>query len=248
MPRKKYLIVNADDFGQSPGVNQGIIEAHERGIVTSASLMVHWPAALEAAEYTHAHPQLSLGLHLDLGEWFFRDGNWMPFYERVPLNESRAILEEVSRQMAIFRQLVGKSPNHLDSHQHVHLREPVLSVMLSLAQDLAVPLRACYGEVSSYGGFYGQTAEGHPAHDAISVERLMQTLANLPAGITELTCHPAEPGPADDLDGLETMYRMERGLEVKVLCDPRIRMALDANEIRLCSFLEICQSAASGPV
>ena len=121
MPRKKYLIINADDFGQSPGVNQGIIEAHERGIVTSASLMVHWPAALEAAEYNRAHPQLSLGLHLDLGEWFYRDGNWMPLYERVLLTESQAVSEEVSRQLALFRQLVGKSPSHLDSQQHVQL-------------------------------------------------------------------------------------------------------------------------------
>jgi predicted glycoside hydrolase/deacetylase ChbG (UPF0249 family) len=247
MPRQKYLIVNADDFGQSPGVNQGIIEAHERGIVTSASLMVHWPAALEAAEYNRAHPQLSLGLHLDLGEWFYRDGNWMPLYERVLLTESQAVSEEVSRQLALFRQLVGKPPSHLDSHQHVHRREPVRSVMLSLAQDLGVPLRGCHANVRSSGDFYGQTADGCPVHEVISVEGLLQILANLPTGITELTCHPGEPGPENDLDGLETMYRMERGLEVKVLCDPRVRMALDANEIQLCSFHTIRHGAASRP-
>lgn len=49
--QSRFLIVNADDFGQSPGVNRGIIEAHEHGIVTSASLMVRWPAATEAAAY-----------------------------------------------------------------------------------------------------------------------------------------------------------------------------------------------------
>lgn len=58
---KPYLIVNANDFGQSAGVNQGIITAHEQGIVTSASLMVRWPAAVEATAYGRAHPEFSLG-------------------------------------------------------------------------------------------------------------------------------------------------------------------------------------------
>jgi len=55
MTANKYLIVNADDFGQSTGINRGIIEAHERGVVTSASLMVRWPAAIDAAQYAREH-------------------------------------------------------------------------------------------------------------------------------------------------------------------------------------------------
>ncbi len=51
---KRYLIVNADDFGLSFGVNQGIIEAFEHGIVTSTSLMVNWIGAAEAAAYARA--------------------------------------------------------------------------------------------------------------------------------------------------------------------------------------------------
>src|SRR5262245_58763076 len=73
----RYLILNADAFGLSAGVNRGIIEAHERGIVTSASVMVRWPAAEEATHYGRANPQLSLGLHVDLGEWAYRDGTWV---------------------------------------------------------------------------------------------------------------------------------------------------------------------------
>ena len=87
MAAKRYLIVNADDFGQSHGVNRGIIEAHERGIVTSASLMVRWPAATEAAAYSRQHPHLSLGLHVDFGEWACRGGHWVPLYEVVPSND-----------------------------------------------------------------------------------------------------------------------------------------------------------------
>src|ERR687893_53407 len=77
----RYLIVNSDDFGLSRGVNQGIIEAHEQGIVTSASLMVRWPAAAEAAAYAREHSELSLGLHIDLSEWAYRDGDWRAVYE-----------------------------------------------------------------------------------------------------------------------------------------------------------------------
>ncbi|MGA2658858.1 MAG: ChbG/HpnK family deacetylase, partial [Verrucomicrobiota bacterium] len=56
---RRGLIVNADDFGLDPGVNRGIIKSHEYGIVTSASLMVRWPAAAEAAAYAREHPELS---------------------------------------------------------------------------------------------------------------------------------------------------------------------------------------------
>ena len=74
---ERCVIVNADDFGQSPGVNRGIIEAHQHGIVTSASLMVNWPAAAEAAAYGRAHADLSLGLHFDVGEWCYRNEKWI---------------------------------------------------------------------------------------------------------------------------------------------------------------------------
>src|SRR5437899_6893534 len=100
MSGQRYLIVNADDFGLSPGVNRGIIEAHEHGIVTSASLMVRWPAAREAVNYARQHGALSLGLHLDLGEWTYRGSTWVPLYEVVPLDDSSAVAEEVSRQLS----------------------------------------------------------------------------------------------------------------------------------------------------
>src|SRR5262245_5377777 len=83
----KYVIVNADDFGQSHGVNRGIVHAHQYGIVTSASLMVRWPAAPEAVAYAREHQSLSLGLHVDLGEKVFRAGEWVPMYTVVPLQD-----------------------------------------------------------------------------------------------------------------------------------------------------------------
>jgi predicted glycoside hydrolase/deacetylase ChbG (UPF0249 family) len=230
---KRYLIVNADDFGLSFGVNRGIIEAFEQGIVTSTSLMVNWIGAAEAAAYARRHPKLSLGLHIDLGEWAYQDGEWVTVYEEVPLNDVRAVADEVARQLASFRFFMGKDPDHIDSHQHVHREEPVQSTVTGIARELSIPLRHFNSRVGYCGNFYGQTTEGEPFTAAISVDGLIKTLEALPPGITELCCHP---GYGEDLD---TMYRVERAIEVHTLCDPKVRTTLDELGIALCSFNEV---------
>ena len=205
----RHVIVNADDFGQSAGVNRGIIEAHERGIVTSASLMVRWPQAAEAAAYGRSHPQFSLGLHFDLGEWGRRDGAWVMLYDVGASADAAAVAREASRQLARFRELTGQEPTHLDSHQHVHRREPARSVLLDLADRLGVPLRHFNDRVTYCGDFYGQTKDGASFPEAISVESLVRTLQALPEGVTELACHP---GLDEDLD---SMYARERLAEAR---------------------------------
>ena len=139
----RFLIVNADDFGHCVGVNRGIFEAHQSGIVTSCSLMVERPAAGEAAAYSGVHPDLSLGLHLNLGQWTYRDGNWVPEYQLVPMDDATAVAGAVEQQLEMFRSLTGRNPTHIDSHQHVHTEEPVRSVLLKMARRLGVPLRFC---------------------------------------------------------------------------------------------------------
>jgi len=231
---KRYLIVNADDFGQSPGINEGVFEAHEHGIVTSASLMVRWPDALGAVAYARQHPDLSLGIHLDFGEWVYRNETWVPVYKVVPDTDIAAVAEEVTRQLESFRQLVGADPTHIDSHQHVHREEPIRSFLVDVARSLAVPLRDYSSEVQYCGYFYGQTAEGSPLPKFISVEGLLDILRELPPGITELGCHP---GTGDALP--DTTYRSERSKEVAVLCDPQIRAAIVDMGVDLCSFSNI---------
>ena len=122
----RSLIVNADDFGQSHGINQGVAIAHTDGIVTSASMMVRWPAVSEAVVWARARSGFSLGLHLDLGEWRYDVAtfSWVPVYEVVPLDNAELVYAEVRAQCDRFVELVGRGPTHLDSHQHVHLREP----------------------------------------------------------------------------------------------------------------------------
>ncbi len=231
----RYLIVNADDFGLSAGVNHGIARAHERGIVTSASLMVRQPAAAEAAEYAKRHPRLGVGLHLDLGEWAYRDGHWVTVYEVVPADDAGAGAAEVARQLAAFRDLLGREPTHIDSHQHVHRSEPLLSTIRRVADDLSVPLRHAAPHVRYAGDFYGQSGKGWPAPEAISVASLVRLLSSLTAGVTELACHPGEDKE------LRSPYRDERFQEVRTLRDPRVRAAVARHGIRLVSFAGVAE-------
>src|SRR4051812_18888854 len=120
---ERVLIVNADDFGLSDGVNEGIVRAHEDGIVTSASLMVRWPAAEKAAAYGR-RGGLAMGLHVDLGEWVYSEGSWSARYEVLEEESEALVAREVEYQLERFERLVGRPPTHLDSHQHVHRNDP----------------------------------------------------------------------------------------------------------------------------
>ena len=233
----RHLIVNADDLGLSQGVNQGIIQAHEKGIVTSASLMTRYPAALDAGAYSRAHPELALGLHFDIGEWAYRDDRWVPVYQVVPEDDVFGIETELKSQLERFREIVGHDPTHLDSHQHVHRREPVRSLLLRVAQELAIPLRECSTWIRYDGRFYGQDSRGAPWPQNVSIAGLLEILSSLPPGISELACHPG-------LDSqLESPYRQERAMEMKALCHATTRSALQTSGIELISFHDVQQFA-----
>jgi chitin disaccharide deacetylase len=225
----RCLIVNADDFGLSAGVNRGVLRAHRQGIVTSASLMVHGAAAPAAAAVGRRHSGLSVGLHLDLCEWERRNGGWAPAYERV---DSAAVAAEIDRQLERFRTLVGRGPTHLDSHQHVHRDEPARSLIADVAGSLGVPLRHA-GPVRYCGAFYGQASDGTPLPEGIGPDALVSIVRDLPAGFTELCCHPSEEAE------LRSSYAAERLVELRSLCDPRVRRAVDAAGVRLCSFHDL---------
>jgi len=90
-----------------------------------------------------------------------------------------------------------------------------------------IPARACSPEPRYCGDFYGQTGKGEPCPEGITVDALVRIIAELPAGVTELSCHPGE---GDDFD---SVYRSERAEEIAVLCDPRVRAALAEHRVRL---------------
>jgi predicted glycoside hydrolase/deacetylase ChbG (UPF0249 family) len=229
-PAARLLIVNADDFGQSPGINRGIIRAWEQGIVTSASLMVRWPAAKDAATYARMRG-LDLGLHIDLGEWRLSDGDWIPVYEVVSINDPNAVMAEVSAQLETFISLAGAPPSHLDSHQHVHRKPAIKPFVEKVAERFGIPVRHLDPRVRYRGEFYGQDEDGSPLSDRISVESIIRIIRQLPPGMTELCCHPGE-----ESDDLHTMYRTERRMELEVLCDPRVRQSITDAGIQLTSF------------
>jgi predicted glycoside hydrolase/deacetylase ChbG (UPF0249 family) len=228
----KWLIVNADDLGLSAGTNRGIFEAHERGIVTSASLMVRWPAAAEAAAYAHGHPGLGVGLHLDFAEWAIHDDQWTRLYQVCDLDNALAVRREVERQIDLFWHVMDRAPTHVDSHQHVHQDVRVRRIVEEAARRLEVPLRHD-GRVRYCGDFYGQDEHGLPYPEGISAAALERVVRSVGRGVTEVACHPGYD------DALETMYRDERATEVASLCDPRVRRAVEESDVRLVNFAAI---------
>ena len=229
----RSLIVNGDDFGLTNGVNEGIVEAHEKGVLTSTSLMVRRPAARDAAVLAKEHPRLGIGLHVDLGEWVYEGGAWIRVEDVVPDQDPESITAEVLNQLRTFRRLLDRDPTHLDSHQHVHRDEPTRGILKNLAARLGIPLRGYTPRVTHCGAFYGQTGIGEPLPELIGVENLLSILEGLPAGVTELSCHP---GIGHDPS---LTYGPDRSREVRTLCDPRVAETIRTLGFELCSFASV---------
>jgi predicted glycoside hydrolase/deacetylase ChbG (UPF0249 family) len=227
---QRFLVVNADDLGLSAAVNDGIFAAHAEGVVTSASLMVRQGAAPAAAERSAEFPELAIGLHLDLGEWNYEEGEWTLAYSHCAGDDRQAVEAECRAQLERFRALLGRAPTHLDSHQHVHESEPARGVAETLAAELEVPLRN--RAIRYEGGFYGQSGKGEPFPEGITPERLIELIRALPPGWTEIGCHPAA-GPVPT-----SSYDAERQIELETLRDPRVKHLLNVTQIKLCSFAQ----------
>jgi chitin disaccharide deacetylase len=222
----RTLIINGDDFGLSPGVNDGIVEAHTRGVLTSTSLMVTAPAAAKAVALAKNHPELSVGLH---------------FVDDSPqLDDPGYAADAYNAQLERFRALTGRDPTHVDSHHHVHARGQRLSTFARLVEPLGVPLRFA-GQPRYIGGFYAHTRPGVSNVRFVSPEYLIHVVANEAfEGFNELGCHPALQGDFD------SSYRYEREVELATLTEPGLREELDQLGVQLASFYDWALSDASG--
>jgi len=245
----KRLIVNADDFGRSPGVNRGIAEAHRGGIVTSATLMVTGNAAEDAVSLAKEMPTLGLGLHVTLtGSRSILPQREIPSLvdakgnlpqRRSSLDAARPehVLAETRAQLQAFRRLVGAMPTHLDSHRHAHVYPAVLEAFLTLSWETGLPVRSATDVMRDrlrlervpttdyfIEEFYG---------DKASAASLARILGDLPMGLTELMCHP---GRVDDVLRGASGYAEPRARELALLTDREARQLVQAGGIKLVHF------------
>jgi predicted glycoside hydrolase/deacetylase ChbG (UPF0249 family) len=212
----KWLIVTGDDFGITSGVNLGIVEAHRLGILTSASLMVDRPASEAAAALARECAVLSVGLHLELST-----------------DDQESVDTQIERQVARFLKLVGGLPTHLDAHHNVHHDPRLLPAVLAWARRSAVPVRG-HSEIRHVSKFYGQWG-GETHLEQIGVESLVRLLdEEVRDGVTELGCHPGHVEP-----GFPSSYAAEREVELRTLCDERVRQAILERQIELIGFRDL---------
>jgi len=250
----RRLIVNADDFGRSAGVDNGIARAHREGIVTSTTFMTNAPSTPHAASLARATPALDVGVHLVLTyarplsdpsripSLVREDGSfWRPSELLARPIERTEALVEYRAQYARARELVGREPTHVDTHHWVH-DHPALSWAVSeLARETGVGARShTPTQRDEYRAKGVRTPDHfvrefqHPGH--IEVADLLGLISRLEDGVTELMCHPGEPDP--ELVATSA-YARERVVELATLTDERVRAALESERIALATFAEL---------
>ncbi len=249
----KRLIVNADDFGRSPGINAGVMRAHAEGIVTATTLMVTASDREAAGVLASRAPLLDVGVHLtltygrpvsdpaDVPSLIEPDGA----FPRAPsafLHSGRAnrdeALAEYRAQYARAAALIGRGPSHLDTHHWLH-DEPALEwAIAALAIETGAAVRphddaqrdrlraAGIRTVDVYRRDFQH--EGHV--DAATLERIVASIRD---GVTELGCHPGEGDP--ELQRTSA-YAALRVTELDTLTDPRVRAAVERSGIVLSTY------------
>jgi len=156
----KRLVVNADDFGFTKDVNEGIVEAHRDGILTATTLMANGDAFEDAVTLAASVPTLDVGCHLVL----IGGRSLLPPYKPLPASVPQLLAAIVSRQIRIEDELsaqvrkilnAGIAPTHIDTHKHTHLAPPVLDAVARIAEEFGVawvrrpfdlPITAARGE------------------------------------------------------------------------------------------------------
>jgi predicted glycoside hydrolase/deacetylase ChbG (UPF0249 family) len=154
---QRSLVINADDLGLTTGVNDGIFDAHDRGVLTSASVFANAPATGDALARALRRPSLGVGCHLTLVDGrptlpsahvpslIEDDGrfpsSWKPFVVSCLLG--RISLVEVERELTAQIDRVrsaGLTLTHLDVHKHVHAYPPIFAIVTRLAERFRIPV------------------------------------------------------------------------------------------------------------
>ena len=266
--RVKRLVVNADDFGFTPGVNKGILRSYQQGIVRSASLMANGLAFEQAVHLALRHPGLGVGCHLTLvqGESLARPGTPLPdslagllanFPSRETMTaEFRAQIERLLSS--------GIHPTHLDTHKHVHLLPPVLDAVALAADEYSItwirkPFDLPVGWRPGLRAALGRAAQPFqiPFRERVRAAACRTTdyfagfavtgslsaswLADLLAVLPDgIGEFVCHPGLCGPrLREAATRLKESRATEMDALCAPRVKQAAAEHGVKIVSFREL---------
>lgn len=254
MTAPKFLIVNADDFGFTSDVNEGIIEAHRRGIVTSATLMATGAAFEHAVRLARQTPSLDVGVHLTLvgGQSAAQPGRPLP---SSPAALAAMVMtgrfDPYPECAAQVRKILDARvrPTHLDTHKHSHLLPAVAEAVGRVSQEFGIrwvrrPLEAPVAGwlarrlLRRYGCRMTDHLLGFAETGHLNQARLLALAPQISPGVSELLCHPgycrAELRASPD-----TRLKQSRVIELEALTSPTIRQRLQECNVRLVSYSSV---------
>ena len=265
----KQLIINSDDYGRTPDISRGIREAHLNGVVTSTTCMMNIPTtASDIAIALKETPGLAMGVHLVLtmgrpiitraagSSITDENGNffkYVPFVEHISQMNMDEVKAEWRAQIETFTKAAGRKPTHLDSHHHSSYFAPQLfRGMLELAKEYDCAIRFPFtNDISSelketYAHCPNLIDEFNPRRpntflvdfydERATREELLRLINNVADGTTEIMCHP---GYVHDAFAQESVYNFQRERELKILTDPSIKEAIEANGTKLSTFADL---------
>lgn len=237
---RRRLIFNADDYGLTAGVSAGILQA-ARGVVRSTTVLANVVAPEEARELGHSG--ISAGVHLNLSY----GPPLTAAYPPALLNpdgsfDKRRALDARNWRSAQYRQAaraewqaqiecageLGLTPDHLDSHHHVHLLPALFPLALGLARERGLSLRVRQQQVAEARGAGVRTpetlVEGYYGRGNIAQGRLLELLSAASGDVVEVMCHP---GRVDQQLMQISGYAGERAEELACLGDKRLAKMLE---------------------
>ncbi|WP_103981247.1 carbohydrate deacetylase [Helcococcus massiliensis] len=248
------LIINADDFGYGKGVNMGIIEAYQNGVLTSTTLMAGMPGFDQAVKLAKDNPGLGVGVHLTLtcgypaskglktivdDEGAFLN---LSFYEKKD-NLNLINLDEVYKEWKAQIDKVidsGINPTHIDSHHHINSVGELKKIYLRLADEYSLPVRNNFNlpegykstsKMMDYFDHIGSNKEIWRHMDTNNLIRDCKIYDSI-----EIMCHPAY---VDSFLVENSSYTLGRTSTLKELLSPEIKKLLEDNEIELVTFRDI---------
>lgn len=229
------VIINADDFGYTKAVTDGIIKGYHQGIVRSTTALCNMPYIEYGKNLLKDCPNLSIGVHLTLtlGKSLTKNKTLTDeegyFYKPAKLQNHYFDVEEVynefKAQIERFIEVFGCMPSHLDSHHGMHDFQNNLQATKKLAQEYHLPVRR-YNHFQFVNEFI---------KDNVSVEGLIHILEKYKDQDIEIMSHCGEC----DLElYLKSSYALPRVQELAVLCDPAIKDYIQKNKIIITNYLD----------